>query len=132
MPRLAGKSDTRLCAYSTPAPAVRHVAEEKSGRRYRGKAVGFPSDYLARGAEAVFEARSNDTVVIARKVLEAALRNTDDFETLLQSQQQTQPRRPKPVVRASKCRAAASYRIAERSCRNCGTCSRPAPVKRSL
>jgi hypothetical protein len=71
----------------------------------RGKVVGLPSEFIERGAEAVFEARSNDTVVIARKVLEAALHTVTDLKELLQAQQPAKPARPRaqpqPVVEAT-------------------------------
>jgi hypothetical protein len=36
--------------------------------------IGFLRDFIERAAQAVFDCRSNDTLVIARKVLEAAIR----------------------------------------------------------
>jgi hypothetical protein len=55
---------------------------------------------LERAVEAVQMCHSNDSVVIAKCALQAALRSSEDIEELLQAQQ---PRRPRaqPVVEAT-------------------------------
>jgi hypothetical protein len=45
--------------------------------------VYWPQAHLQRAATAIRDARSNDTVVIAKRCLEAAIRNETDLVALL-------------------------------------------------
>lgn len=48
-----------------------------------GRAVHWPSDALRRAAAAIREAHSSDVIILARKALEAAIRNEADLLALL-------------------------------------------------
>lgn len=49
-----------------------------------GKAIHWPPDALRRAATAIREARSIDTFILARRALEAAVRNETDLLALLE------------------------------------------------
>jgi hypothetical protein len=53
---------------SAPTP-VREPVRTSNGSAHHGAAIRWPQDYLRRAANAVREARSNDTIVIARVAL---------------------------------------------------------------
>lgn len=54
----------------------------KSHKGY-GKAIYWPQDALQRAAAAIRDARSTDTLILARRALEAAIRNEMDLLALL-------------------------------------------------
>lgn len=70
---------------SARAPARHHVTGGRESGRY-GKAIFLPQDMLARAAAAVVECRSNDSIVIAKAALQAAIRGADDVAELLAPQ----------------------------------------------
>ena len=57
-------------------------AESHKGGGY-GRAIHWPQTALKRAAEAIREARSGNCIVLARKALEAAIRNENDLLALL-------------------------------------------------
>jgi hypothetical protein len=48
---------------------------------------------MIEAAEAVFDARSNDSIVLAQAALQAAIRGLDDLAALIDSQPRPQPRK---------------------------------------
>lgn len=69
------------------APHVQHVARRGTptpmAKGY-GRPIYWPADALRRAATAIREARSADTYILARRALEAAIRNESDLLTLLE------------------------------------------------
>jgi hypothetical protein len=78
----------------TPIPPVT-ARPNGSGGGYYGKAIHWPGEAIARGAEAVGDAHSNDTIVLARACLEAAVRGADDVEALLNEHKPRPQGKPK-------------------------------------
>ena len=78
------------------APHIERTANiHKPARTYQhtnGIRIDWPGQMLERGAEAIHACRSNDTLVLARKCLEAAIRGTHDIIVLLEDNQVELPR----------------------------------------
>jgi hypothetical protein len=70
-----------------------------------GRAIHWPQTALKRAAEAIREARSGDCIVLARKALEAAIRNENDLLALLPDDlpaTSTPQRQPKRMERSQR------------------------------
>jgi hypothetical protein len=78
---------------------LRHVAENRNsagnGKSGHGKPVYWPQDALARAADAIQAAHSNDSIVLARAALEAGIRGADDVQALMDAQPKPQPLKPR-------------------------------------
>jgi hypothetical protein len=89
-------ADKKISPYETSSP--RHIAEG-NGRGHDGKLLSWPQVMLQRASEAIHAARTDDTILLAKAALQAALRCADDVEELLDA---NQPRRAQsqPLVQA--------------------------------
>jgi hypothetical protein len=91
--------DHRTAIAASPQGAKSH-----KGGGY-GRAIHWPQTALKRAAEAIREARSGDCIVLARKALEAAIRNENDLLALLPDDlpaTSTPQRQPKRMERSQR------------------------------
>ena len=66
----------------TPPGARQYIRGAKASHK-NGKPVYWPGDAIRRAASAIREVYSTDLYVMARRALEAAVRNEDDLLELL-------------------------------------------------
>jgi hypothetical protein len=85
------KSDRHIVARKKPAGNLTTAA---------GKQVFWPGVMIERAAVAIHEANTNDTYILARKALEAALRGENDVQELL-DQPKSKPSAPATRARSS-------------------------------
>jgi intergrase/recombinase len=82
-----------------PQHTVRQTAKAKRGY---GRSIYFPQDMVQRAAVAIRKAFSNDTLLLARVALEAAIRFESDLLDLLPPETPTKPlQRPAGGLHAS-------------------------------